>query len=100
MATALCEFGIRPGAVFGSSVGSLNAAALAADWSGPAIRALSELWVALADSSPLRLEARWLAAALIGRRPSLLSDRRLSGIVTEHLPTPRIEETAIPLRIV
>ena len=36
----------------------------------------------------------------MGRRPSLMSACRLNDIMTEHLLTRRIEETAVPLHIV
>lgn len=98
MLKALLEAGIRPDVVVGTSIGSVNAAYLAADPTGERIEALCDLWRAVRSRdvfswNPLRL------AHCVLRRGSFFPNDGWRRFLADRIPYERIEDAAIPLRI-
>ena len=100
MLRALVERGIVPDHLVGCSVGSLNAAALAAEPSLATVDALEDTWRTLdgeAIVSSGRLSAIWL---LTRKYRSLQPNDGLRRLIERALPYRRFEEARVPLHIV
>jgi NTE family protein len=100
MLRALLERGILPDELVGCSVGSLNAAGLAADPGMAAIDHLEETWRTLdgeAIVSSGRLSAIWL---LTRKYRSLQPNDGLRRLIENSIPFRRFEEARVPLHIV
>jgi NTE family protein len=97
MLQALHAHNIKPDLLVGSSAGALNAAWVA-ERPGQ-LAGLAALWEGLhrSDVFPIGLQA--LIGAL-GLSDHLVSPSRFSELIHRHLVNDRIEESAIPLRIV
>ncbi|WP_107657345.1 patatin-like phospholipase family protein [Nocardia suismassiliense] len=100
MARALFEAGIAPDALYGTSIGAVNAAALAQGFNKKSIDALAEKWTRSALAPPLRPSIADVVAALAGRSPSLFSVEGIRGRLAAGLSYAAIEDAPIPLRIV
>ncbi|MGH2755185.1 MAG: patatin-like phospholipase family protein [Actinomycetota bacterium] len=99
MLTGLLESGIRPDMVVGTSIGAANAAYLAADPTLSRARDLCRIWRGLRPRDvfpihPLR------ALRSISRAGALFSPDPFWRLIESRLGYERIEEAAIPLRIV
>jgi NTE family protein len=99
MLEALLEADIHPEVLVGSSIGSVNAAFLAADPSLERVEALRELWHGVRPRDVFTLNPLRMGHALL-RRGSLFPAERWRAFVTENLPYDRIEDAAVPLRII
>jgi len=99
MLQALLEADIRPDVLVGTSIGAVNAAFLAADPSLERVEALRELWHGVRPRDVFTLNPLRMGHALL-RRGSLFPAERWRAFVTEHLPYDRIEDAAVPLRII
>jgi NTE family protein len=99
MLQALFEADIRPGVLVGTSIGAVNAAFLAADPSLERVEALRELWHGVRPRDVFSLNPLRMGHALL-RRGSLFPPERWRAFVTENLPYNRIEDAAVPLRII
>ncbi|MBA2276940.1 MAG: patatin-like phospholipase family protein [Chloroflexia bacterium] len=99
MIEALLEVGIYPDVLVGTSIGAANAAFLAADPSLAQARELSELWrrVRTTDIFPIR-PLRAVRAFLRGE--AMFPTEPFRRFLDKELPYSRIEEAAIPLRVV
>lgn len=99
MALALCEAGLTPGFLVGTSVGAINAAVLAGDPTLEGAMRLRTMWHHLGwrDVFPispvrqLRLLLRWR---------SFFPAERFRQMLRDLLPYERIEDAAVPLKIV
>jgi NTE family protein len=98
MVTALLEAGIKPDVIVGTSIGSVNAAYLAADPSLEQAEQLRGLWcgVRARDVFPLNPLA---SARTLVRQGALFPSRSWRRFLTDRIPYERIEEAAVPLRI-
>ncbi len=98
MLRALFEADIRPGVLVGTSIGSVNAAFLAADPSPERVEALRELWHGVRSRDVFSLNPLRMGHALL-RRGALFPSERWRAFLEECLPYERIEDAAVPLRI-
>ena len=99
MLRALVEAGIRPDVVVGTSVGSLNAAALARDPSDAGIDDLEAVWMGLSRERLFgdgRLTRAWRLAS---RASYLFGSEGLADII-DAFGVERFSDLAIPLRVV
>ena len=92
---ALCELGVRPDFVVGSSVGALNGALIAAG-AGP--RVMAEGWAATSRSDLFRPDwsVLWRWRSVQG----LFSARHFRGFLEDRLPVRTFEELELPLHVV
>ncbi|WP_110205400.1 patatin-like phospholipase family protein [Nocardioides daejeonensis] len=100
MAQTLIEAGIRPAALVGTSVGALNAAHLACHPGLRGVHQLAEQWLRLTSRDIFPGGTLGLLRHLAGRRPYLFGDHGLRSIVDSWLPVTRLEQAALPLRVV
>lgn len=100
---ALAEAGVVPDALFGCSVGALNAAFLARDPGVRQARELVEWWAdtrthgVLAPSFVRRMVG--FAAAAAGGKAALFDERPLRRLIAQHVPAHDIAELAVPLTV-
>ncbi|GAC1373978.1 MAG: patatin-like phospholipase family protein [Acidimicrobiales bacterium] len=100
MLRALAQRGVVPDALFGCSVGAINAAALAGDPSPAGVERLTGIWSRL-DSEVICPPGRLSGLLLLTRKyRSLQSNEALTGLLESSLPYRRIEQTAVPLEVV
>lgn len=99
MAEALLEAGIRPDVVVGTSIGAANAAFLAADPSVERARELSALWRRVRPGDVFPLNPVRIARAVL-RGGALFTTEPFRRLLERELPYRRIEDAAVPLRIV
>jgi len=97
MLRALTEVGIEPDALYGTSVGAVNASVVAHLPSAVRLDALTEAWLEFAASSALRPSLGRHALAMIGRRRALSDLSPLRARLDETFGDARIEDTAVPL---
>jgi NTE family protein len=98
MLKALLEAGVKPDIIVGTSIGSVNAAYLAADPSLETMEKLRSLWcdVRARDIFPLNMFAN---ARTLFRRGGLFSPHSWRKFLAARFPYRDFEETAVPLRI-
>jgi NTE family protein len=99
MLTALCERGIRPDLVVGTSVGALNGAWLAGH-PDAAIDDLAHVWKGLHRSDVFPWDPRRGFLAFAGRRQSLFDEGPLRSLVERHVTFERLEDSPVPLHVV
>jgi NTE family protein len=101
MLQALAARGVEPDLLVGTSAGALNAAYVAGH--GFTAAALDELegeWRRTRRRDVFPLQPARLAAAAVGRAPSLCPSGPLRRLVGERLAFDRIEDAGIPLHVV
>ena len=100
MLRALADRGVRPDALFGCSVGAINAAALAIDPTTTGVDRLARLWGDL-DSEVVCPPGRLSGLLLLTRKyRSLQSNDALRRLLESSLPYRRFDETAVPLSVI
>jgi len=100
MLRALVQRGIVPDALFGCSVGAINAAALAADPTTTGVEQLTEIWSQL-DSEVVCPPGRLSGLLLLTRKyRSLQSNDALRRLLETSLSYRDIEQTPIPVEVV
>ena len=99
MLQALLEADIRPDVLVGTSIGSVNAAFLAADPSPERVEALRQLWHGVRSRDLFSLNPLRMGHALL-RRGSLFPSEKWRAFLTKNLPYDRIEDAAVALRII
>ncbi len=99
MLRALCENGVRPDFVTGSSVGAINGAFYAGAPDLAGIARLEAVWRTLRrrDVFPIRL-AQLLRA--LGSADHLFDPRGLRRLLTAHLPFRLLEQSVLPMHAV
>ena len=100
---ALLEAGVVPDAVLGCSVGSLNAAYLAAAPSVEQVRQLADWWLQ-GHGQQVLVPSRWgrvrgAAHGLAAGRGGVLDARPLRGLVADRVGVDRAEDLAVPLTV-
>jgi NTE family protein len=101
MLQALLERGIEPGAVVGSSIGALNGAFLAGHADRAGIEELADLWMSVRRQEVFPLHPRSLVRGVLGHRPYLFDGFGVRSLLMRaDLGFDRIEEAAVPLRLV
>lgn len=96
---ALLEAGIVPDLLVGSSVGALNAAAVACRPDVEGVRELVAAWGALRRRDVVRPGLAGALAGFVGARNHLLSPARLHRLIERWVPVTRIEETTARLAV-
>lgn len=99
MLRALLEADIVPDVLVGASIGSVNAAFLAADPCLDQVLALSEIWAGLRSRDIFSWNPLGIGGALL-RRGAVFPPDRWRRFLEQRIPYQRIEEAAVPLRIV
>lgn len=100
MARALLENGHGPGAIYGSSVGALNGAWLAADPGLPGLAGLERLWSKVKRRNIFPVQPRVLLGGLAGRRDHTVSPANLRAWLEAFCAVQRLEEGVVPLTVV
>jgi NTE family protein len=100
MLRALCEAGIQPDAVIGTSVGAVNGALVAAGFSPDAVTHLANLWTSIGDEGVFGGSVLARMSTLVRSRTHLHSNERLRALLEQHLPVSLIEELAVPFQCV
>ncbi|MGH9038473.1 MAG: patatin-like phospholipase family protein [Acidimicrobiia bacterium] len=98
MLRALFENGITPDVLVGTSIGSVNAAYLAADPTPGKVEDLCELWREARSRDVFSWNPFRMAHAAL-RRGSLFPSESWRRFLTRRIPFERIEDSAVPLRI-
>ena len=98
MLRALLEAGIVPDVLVGASIGSVNAAFLAADPCLDQVMALEEVWTDLRSRDIFSWNPLGIGGALL-RRGAVFPSDRWRRFLERRIPYERIEEAAVPLRI-
>lgn len=99
MLRALIERDIIPDVIVGTSVGTINGAAVAADPTPQGVERLAEVWRALRGEDIFpggKLSRAW---NVLRRSDHLFSSQGLEAIV-DHLPAQTFDELEVPLRVV
>jgi NTE family protein len=99
MLLALFEAGVQPGAVIGTSVGSLNAAAIAADPTTSGVAMLEDVWLGISRERLFadgRLTRAWRIAS---RASHLWANEGLSALI-DGFGVTDFSELAVPLRVI
>ncbi|MCB1028381.1 MAG: patatin-like phospholipase family protein [Microthrixaceae bacterium] len=101
MLQALTARGIIPDLVIGTSAGALNATYIAGHGVGvESLDQLAAIWTGLRRSDVFPVRPLRLAAAALGRVPSLCDDGVLRRLIARHLPFDRLESASIPVRVI
>ncbi len=100
MLQALCEAGIRPDFVVGSSAGALNAAFFAGQPDLEGVGELRKIWKGLHtyDVFPFSPFAGLMGALALSDH--LIDPRRLERLISRSLPYDRLEDAALPVHVV
>jgi len=101
MLQALADRGIEPDLLVGTSVGALNAAYVGSHGVGPVvIEELATIWRGLRRRAVFPMQPARLAAAAVGKVPSLCPDGALRRLVTTHLRQRRLEDMTVPVHMI
>lgn len=100
MLQALCEAGIDPDLVLGTSVGAVNGAVVAAGFSPDAVTHLANLWAGLGENDVFAGSLLARMSTLVRSRTHLHANAPLRELLEEHLPVTQIEELAVPFQCV
>ncbi len=100
MLRALIERGIVPDLVLGTSVGAINGVAVAADPSLSGVERLTEVWAAIDRSDVFGGSVVKRLTTLARTRTHLHGNEGLRALLTDALPTGRIEDLAVPFQCV
>jgi len=95
MLSALCEAGIAPDVIVGTSIGAVNGAMFAADPTPGGIDRLERAWRSLADSSVLVPRRRDQLRNLVRLAPSLVTHDAFEEWLGDQLPVRRFEDLAV-----
>jgi NTE family protein len=101
MLQALVARGVTPDLLVGTSAGALNAGYVAGHGlTAESLDDLAAVWAGLRRRDVFPLNAPRLAAAAVGRAPSLCPSGPLRRLVWEHVGFEWIEDATIPLHVV
>jgi NTE family protein len=101
MLQALTARGVEPDLLVGTSAGALNAAYVAGHGvSEASLDDLETIWSRLRRRDVFPLQPARLAAAALGRAPSLCPNGALRHLITENLAFDRLEDADIPVHVV
>ena len=100
MLRALCERGIAPDLILGTSVGALNGAVIAAGFSPDAITHLAQLWSSIDEDAVFSGSMLTQVRTLMKSRTHLHPNERLRELVATHLPVDTFEELTVPFQCV
>ena len=85
MLRALCDHGIRPDLVLGTSIGSINGAFIAADPSSASVERLEQIWRTIREEGSLQESLLKQAARAAKYQTHFMSSKPLRTLIDEHL---------------
>lgn len=100
MLRALCDAGVRPDVVLGTSIGAVNGVAVAADPTGPGIEHLRDMWTDVDHSGIFGGSFVDRVRHLARTRTSLHSNEPLRHLLERALAVRRFEELEVPFQCV
>jgi NTE family protein len=100
MLHALCERGISPDLILGTSVGALNGAVIAAGFSPDAVTHLGNLWAGIGEDDVFGGSMLAQVRTFLKFRTHLHLNERLRELLETHLPARTFEELQIPFQCV
>jgi NTE family protein len=100
MLRALCEAGIAPDLVVGTSIGAVNGAMVAAGFSPDAITHLATLWTGIDDEDVFSGSVLARMSRLVRSGTHLHANDGLRAMLEEHLPVDRFDELEVPFQCV
>jgi NTE family protein len=100
MLRALCDTGLTPDLVLGSSAGAINAVAFATDPGPAGLDRLEAVWTSLRRRHVAPLSAPTLLAAVAGRGDGLVPNSGLRGLLASAAIARTLEGTSIPVHVV
>jgi NTE family protein len=100
MMEVLFEHGVVPDALVGTSVGALNAAYVGGRPDADRVRDLREKWLRLSTCDIFPGGTLTRISHLLRQRPYLFSNHALARLIDDWLPTRRLEDLAVPVRVV
>jgi NTE family protein len=101
MLQALCDNGVGPDVLLGSSVGALNAGYVAGrGMTDDALAELAAIWAGLRRRDVFPLQPARLGAAAIGRAPSLCAPEPLRRLISGHIRFGDLEDAIVPIHVI
>jgi NTE family protein len=100
MLRALCEAGLTPDLVIGSSAGAINALAFATDPGPAGLDRLEAVWMSLRRRHVAPLSARTLLAAAAGRGDGLVPNSAMRDLLANAAIARTLDGTSIPAHVV
>jgi len=100
MLRALVRHEPAPDLVVGSSVGAINAAYFAGRPDAAGVERLAAVWRGIRSADVFPIEPLHGLLGFLGRRQSLLDPGRLASLLEREMPYERLEDAAIPCRVV
>lgn len=100
MLLALTDAGIKPDLVVGTSVGAINAAWVADHPDKAGVEELASIWSGIRRRHVFPSRPLTGLLGFIGRRDSLVPANALRRLIAANAGSLRLEDTAIPLRVV
>jgi len=100
MLKALFGAGIVPSSVVGTSVGAINAAAIAGNPTMDGVAHLEQIWLGLGRANIFPFHPLRGFLGFIGKRDSLFSSHALRQVVESNLGFRRLEDAKIPISVV
>ena len=101
MLYALLEAGIKPDAVVGTSIGSLNGAFLAGHSNLAGMDELGELWASVRRRDVFPMSARAVSRGIFGHQPFLFESLGLRSLLMRaNFGFDRLEDAPIPIEVV
>lgn len=101
MLYALLETGIKPDAVVGTSIGSLNGAFLAGHANLAGMDELGELWASVRRRDVFPMSARAVSRGIFGHQPFLFESLGLRSLLMRaNFGFDRLEDAPIPIEVV
>jgi NTE family protein len=101
MLKALLDVGVKPDAIVGTSIGSLNGAFLAGHSSVAGMDELADVWASVRRRDVFPMTARDLTRGLFGHQPFLFESLGLQSLLARaDFGFERLEDSPIPLEVV
>lgn len=100
MARALIEAGVVPDLIYGTSIGAINGAAIAADPTSRGARRLIEMWDVLASGDLLSGSLLGRVVEMVRTGTSLHGSDDLRRLLQEHLDVRVFEDLVVPFECV
>jgi NTE family protein len=97
---ALTEQGVKADMLVGVSAGAVNASLFAWNSDPDAFRRLEHIWRTIRRRDLLRVNPARIALAIVGRRPSFITNRHGEDFLRRHLGHRLLEDAPIELAIV